>query len=94
MSRYIDAEKLERFLNREEWGTPDERWRPESEFGAIVDAIPTADVAPVRHAYWIRKSYFPDGTPAFICSLCGRAEECEEPYCNCGAKMDGKENEK
>lgn len=24
------------------------------------------------------------------CSVCGRYEPSEEPYCNCGAKMDGK----
>ena len=53
-----------------------------------LDAIPEADVEPVRHGHWMNKSYFPDGTTAFICSLCGRAEECMEPYCNCGAKMD------
>lgn len=44
---------------------------------------------PMQHAHWIEKSYFPDGTPAFICSRCGRAEPNKEPYCNCGAKMDG-----
>ena len=26
----------------EEWGTPDERWRPESEFGAMLEALPSA----------------------------------------------------
>lgn len=25
----------------------------------------------------------------YKCSLCGRKEHTEEPYCNCGAKMDG-----
>ena len=25
----------------------------------------------------------------YKCSVCGRYEEEEEPYCNCGAKMDG-----
>lgn len=48
MSKYIDADKIKAFLRPDEWKTPDERWLPESEFGAIVDAIPTADVEPVR----------------------------------------------
>lgn len=50
MPRYIDAEKLERFFKRDDWDTPDERWRPESEFGRFVDALPTEDVEPVIHA--------------------------------------------
>ena len=25
----------------------------------------------------------------FRCSLCGRVEDREEPYCHCGARMDG-----
>ena len=49
---YIDKEKLEQFINRYDWGTCDERWRPESEFGKFVDAIPTADVAEVKHGEW------------------------------------------
>ena len=54
MARYIDADKIEPFINREEWDTPDERWRPESEFGRFVDAIPTADVQPVIHGHWVK----------------------------------------
>ena len=46
MPRYIDAEKLERFFKRDEWDTPDERWRQESEFGKFVDVLPTEDVVP------------------------------------------------
>lgn len=26
----------------EDWGTPDERWRPESEYGAMIGALPPA----------------------------------------------------
>ena len=47
MSRYIDADEFEKYINREEWETPDETWRPEREFGMIIDSIPTADVAEV-----------------------------------------------
>lgn len=28
---------------------------------------------------------------SYRCSECGRVEEYQEPYCNCGAKMDLKE---
>lgn len=67
-------------------------------------AIPAADVADVRHGRWnpeIHHTYIPveydqNGDPilheytSFRCSLCGREEPKEEPYCHCGARM-GKE---
>ena len=104
MSRYIDKEKLERFFNRYEWGTCDERWMPESEFGKFVDAIPTADVAEVKHGKWLISEY-----DYYDCSVCGESyfNGCDSTseakrrleihqdvydYCPyCGAKMDGGE---
>ena len=47
MSRYIDAEEFEKYINREEWKTPDEKWWPEREIGMIMDTMPTADVVEV-----------------------------------------------
>lgn len=41
--RKINADELEKWMDRDDWGSPDERWRPESEFGAIIDAQPTVD---------------------------------------------------
>ena len=72
----------------------------------IVAALPAADVAEVRHGRWIPKinhTYMPveydeNGAPilhrytSYYCSLCGREEAKEEPYCHCGARMD-KEDE-
>ena len=89
MPKYIDADKIERFIRRDEWQTPDERWRPESEFGTFIDALPAEDVAPVVHAKWIVGKY---------CSNCEYDNTkicCEETkYCpHCGAKMDS-ESEK
>ena len=74
-----------------------------AEIYKIILDLPTADVEPVRHGKWIpheveqvMESNF---NPYYIietfkpvnyrCSLCGRVEELQEPYCNCGAKMDG-----
>ena len=39
----IDRDELKKVLNikPEDWNTPDERWRPESEFGKAIDAMPT-----------------------------------------------------
>lgn len=56
-----------------------------------VEDAPTADVAPVVHGRWIS---FLDGDHImperyYRCSRCGRVESRCQPYCHCGAKMDG-----
>lgn len=54
-----------------------------------------ADVAQVRHGRWIKKQEkdtFAGYLYSYECSACGRVEQCKEPYCNCGAKMDGGES--
>lgn len=56
-----------------------------------------ADVEEVKHAHWlddIQKVTTVAGVEfngfvGYRCSLCGRREPSKEPYCNCGAKMDG-----
>lgn len=66
--------------------------------------LPAADVAEVRRGRWIpyevEERFENTGNPyhnylkyeplSYRCSLCGRIEERKEPYCHCGAKMDGK----
>lgn len=57
----------------------------------IVASPPAADVAPVVHGRWIS---FLDGDHImperyYRCSRCGRVESRLQPYCHCGAKMDG-----
>ena len=58
-----------------------------------VSDAPTADVAPVVHARWITRSDkgIISMTHPYMCSRCWRVEMDKEPYCNCGAKMDGSE---
>lgn len=68
MSRLVDIEAAERFLHREDWGTPDETWRPEGEFGAMLDALPTADAAPVVYARWVSSQK----EHTTRCSACGQ----------------------
>lgn len=51
------------------------------------------DVVPVVHGKWIS---FLDGDHImperyYRCSRCGRVESRRQPYCHCGAKMDGAE---
>lgn len=69
----------------------------------LTDAImrvPSADVQPVRHGWFIGTEYdgYADGSPVFYewkCSECGCIFEDDEPaynYCpNCGARMDGEQ---
>lgn len=57
-----------------------------------IEDAPAADVAPVVHAWWVS---FLDGDHImperyYRCSRCGRVESRRQPYCHCGAKMDGK----
>ena len=59
---------------------------------SIIQRTPTADVAPVIHAKWIRE----DNSLGWVCSRCGRGvntnPERIDLYCyHCGAKMDGQE---
>ena len=63
--------------------------------------IPTVDAVEVVHGRWDAYDCYKcdsDGNPViktaevFVCSICGREERHREPYCHCGAKMDGDEN--
>lgn len=56
-----------------------------------IENIHAADVAPVVHGRWVS---FLDGDHImperyYRCSRCGRVESRRQPYCHCGAKMDG-----
>ena len=63
----------------------------------VILEAPTVDAVEVVHGRWI--PVIDEPTPFFDCatlssykcSVCGRYEDEEEPYCNCGAKMDGDE---
>lgn len=68
----------------------------------VINSIPAADVAPVRHGRWNEeRPDCLDGDSVYVCSVCGETWTLIEGtpldnnmhYCpNCGAKMD-KENE-
>lgn len=64
------------------------------EFKQLLDNT-TAEVAEVKHGEWIpSKTEFGwnccEYPVEYTCSVCGRTESQEEPYCHCGAKMDGR----
>ena len=73
-------------------------------YRGLVVAAPAADVVAVRHGEWVEQiketlipvEYDSNGdlilhkVIQYQCNLCGRIEGKKEPYCNCGANMDGK----
>lgn len=93
MGKYIDREKLlAEFEGQGGWTV----------YGKFVPSIvsrinlqPAADVAPVVHGEWIKRikqvAIFGSLELRYVytCSECGREADYKEPYCHCGAKMDG-----
>ncbi len=70
------------------YGTDRERYDNWDEIIDALSAIPTADVAPVRHGRWIKKPG--QRCSGRYCSECDCHEPCERNFCpNCGAKMNG-----
>ena len=87
MSDYINrADAIEAFdpQQRRDWYTP---WIVET-----LEDLPSADVAPVRHGHW--EVVDAEEPRRYGCSECKRLSWHMENYCgNCGARMDGDENE-
>jgi len=93
MARYIDADKLKSEFNTGFGGVSHAVIA-----NRIIDSIPTADVAEVKHGEWKHKRATIDGEHYFCCSECGREVSVNiydnpsvtrfYPYCHCGAKMD------
>lgn len=86
---YIEREKLNDML---------EDFCVNESFYDVLQTIPAADVAPVRHGYWIPQFVSKRGlSNHFVCSECAKStftprkfEMIKYAYCPyCGAKMDG-----
>ena len=101
MARYIDIEGAGiGKANREQFLVPEfaDGWNAVLK---ILENEPTADVVEVKHGHWIDDiqkittvaGVECNGLVGYKCSLCGRREGSKEPYCNCGAKMDGVKEE-
>ena len=86
MSEYIDkSEALKRFCGHcEDYEACTEQcydWK-------LINYTPAADVAPVRHGYWVEAGL--TRMYGFKCSECSGFCIGESRYCpNCGARMDG-----
>lgn len=100
---YIDREALKNRIHCTKEGLFFTNFKTYIDFDVVRKAVletPVADVEEVRHGRWIetrRVQKSPEGyyywntslTRVYVCSECGRHEDKKEPYCNCGAKMDG-----
>ena len=63
-------------------------WR----FDEMIEKLPAADVAPVRHGRWLPQVVL--GQKAWDCSECKTLGSPHWKWCPvCGAKMDGELNE-
>lgn len=77
MKEYIERADIKALLER--YGATDDAM-------ALIDTIPAADVAEVKHGRWIKYKYFDE------CSECYTMVILRYNYCpNCGARMDIKE---
>lgn len=92
MPRYIDADALKIKIADENILKHDDR----KSFYVFLNDFPTADVQETKHGHWIQKDVKLEGIAItqthiteFFCSECGRKENKKQPYCNCGAKMEG-----
>lgn len=109
MTRLIDIDALDAEMYRKSFEVDDGRnvwnsglWIRYKIYEEASRDAPTVDAVPVRHGEFIGTEYdgYADGNPVYcewVCSECGCVFEDEEPtyrFCpNCGAKMDGKEEE-
>lgn len=97
MAEYIEKEAVKRLINNNFSGLL-----------AAIDSIPAADVAPVVHSYWegyscsqymgtdeVGEPKWRDGR-FYVCHnyKCRRKTVIKSNFCpNCGAKMDGGDND-
>lgn len=95
MAEYFEREALLKKLSRMiDYCKKDQKVTGLTALFQVGDAImdcPAADVAPVVRGRWIS---FLDGDHImperyYRCSRCGRVESRRQPYCHCGATMDG-----
>lgn len=97
MAKYLDSGAFQAALVRKQCGPANQRYTEGwndclLRVKSMVSKAPAADVAPVVHAQWIE-----DGSGIIICPECKRGYNLNAKYThycpNCGAKMDGGDND-
>lgn len=97
MSEYIEREKIRKSYGKLTRSyVNDDPYIADWRFDEMIESLPAADVAPVRHGLW-RKGGYVCGETEWQCSACGETEWRTSidrlKYCPfCGAKMDGDGN--
>lgn len=88
MPRYIDADLID--MEDMDFHEGQRRQAACEAAQDIIEAQPTADVAPIVHAYWKEINNIYDyNNNDFECSACGGGSHHRSAYCSkCGAKMD------
>lgn len=96
MAEHIDRETIEYpYKTMSMWGLNSNTCKAYNEgVKAVEDYIanlPAANVVEVVHGEWIKDTTFDlCGIDYYKCSVCGKEQQIEYPYCpNCGARMDG-----
>ena len=96
MTEYIERKEAIDTVVETYYDTPDINLN-ESKLEAALRSVPAADVVPVTHGQCIDNGA--NGYKwAFVCSLCGYVDghpfDNRHNFCpNCGAKMDGGDND-
>lgn len=100
MSKYFDLDKLKEMIEAKAETVLPEHKSAFLYISQWLNHLPAADVEPVRHGHWIRRD-----KNNFECSICERIVGASPSVSvdvinnifkrcpDCGAKMDGKENE-
>ena len=94
MAEYIDRMAAKKAIKDKPDMTNDEK----ASLFRRINAIPAADVVPVRHGTWIKadeQPYFRKHYHAKVCSECGKRKDGKWLYCPyCGSKNQdgGKDN--
>ena len=88
MNDLISRQAALKFCHPDDWDTPDERWRPESEYGRFLQALPSVEKrgkwTATERNFGTRFTIF-----GYECSECERISTGKSLYCpNCGAKME------
>lgn len=90
MSEYVDKQALLDTLPSVKEDMQISLYGAVADFIIKVNAIPAADVEPVKHGHWT-ETVIPGEVPDYdcVCSLCGKSGLPIYNFCpNCGAKMD------
>lgn len=105
MTEYVDREALRDSVESIDWysvyrgklttgANSENALYKANDIYSAIDNAPVADVAPVRHARW-EVVVGSDGKERIVCTGCRKQQDLTGvfSYCpNCGAKMDGGQN--